>query len=176
VVVLAQDEARSLGHAFIAPEHIFLGLIREPEGAASHVLEALGVGYEAARSDAIARHGQGDEFPAGQIPFTPAAKKSLELSLREALSLGHNYVGTEHLLLGLSRLEPSVITSYGLTRDEVHDQVVALLSRGPLEPSPYEGALDSYGGDEPWAERIEALRREGWEIMRIIVQRRRLRS
>jgi ATP-dependent Clp protease ATP-binding subunit ClpC len=149
-------------------------LIREEQGLAARVLESLGIGYEAARVQAVERYPQGEERQTGQIPFTPAAKKSLELSLREALGLGHNYLGTEHLLLGLTRAETGVFTPFGLTDDEVHQATIGAFANEP--GSPYERAVDSYGGDEPWAERIEALRLEGWEITRVTVQRRRLRS
>jgi ATP-dependent Clp protease ATP-binding subunit ClpC len=134
VVVLAQEEARSLGHGFIAPEHIFLGLIREDRGLAARVLESLGVDYAAARADIVARLGQGDVVATGQIPFTPNAKKSLELSLREALSMKHGFIGTEHLLLGLSRAEPTVFAALGLTGDAVHEATVAAFSREPGSP------------------------------------------
>src|SRR5881394_3740067 len=93
VVVLAQEEARMLNHNYIGTEHILLGLIHEGEGVAAKALESLGISLE----------GVGQQAPSGHIPFTPRAKKVLELSLREALQLGHNYIGTEHILLGLIR-------------------------------------------------------------------------
>src|SRR6266508_4208248 len=102
-VVLAQDEARTLKHNYVGTEHILLGLLREEEGAGARVLESLGVRLEEVRAQVARIVGQGDEVTNGQIPFTPRAKKVLELSLREALSLGHNYIGTEHLLLGVIR-------------------------------------------------------------------------
>jgi ATP-dependent Clp protease ATP-binding subunit ClpC len=103
VVVLAQDEARLLQHHYIGTEHILLGLLREEEGLAARVLGALGMTIDAARARVVALIGRGDEVTYGQMPFTPRAKKVLELSLREALSLGHEYIGTEHMLLGLVR-------------------------------------------------------------------------
>ena len=103
VVVLAQDEARALKHNYIGTEHILLGLLREEEGLAARVLESLDITVEEVRAQVARIVGQGDEVTTGQIPFTPRAKKVLELALREALSLGHNYIGTEHILLGLVR-------------------------------------------------------------------------
>jgi ATP-dependent Clp protease ATP-binding subunit ClpC len=103
VVVLAQEEARMLSHTYIGTEHILLGLIREGEGVAAKALESLGISLEAVRSQVTGIIGQGEATPGDHIPFTPRAKKVLELSLREALQLGHNYIGTEHILLGLMR-------------------------------------------------------------------------
>src|SRR5919107_965181 len=103
VVVLAQEEARLLNHNYIGTEHILLGLIHEGEGVAAKALESLGISLEAVRAQVEEIIGQGQSAPTGHIPFTPRAKKVLELSLREALQLGHNYIGTEHILLGLSR-------------------------------------------------------------------------
>src|SRR4028118_1853590 len=104
VVVLAQEEARLLNHNWIGTEHILLGLIHENDGLAAKVLEQLGISLEAVRAKVQAIIGVGgDEVPSGHIPFTPRSKKVLELSLREALQLGHNYIGTEHILLGLIR-------------------------------------------------------------------------
>ena len=100
VVVLAQEEARLLNHNYIGTEHILLGLIHEGEGVAAKALESLGISLEAVRSQVEEIIGQGGSSPSGHIPFTPRAKKVLELSLREALQLGHNYIGTEHILLG----------------------------------------------------------------------------
>jgi ATP-dependent Clp protease ATP-binding subunit ClpC len=101
VVVLAQEEARTLRHHYIGTEHILLGLLREEEGTAARVLESLEITVERARDQVVRIVGSGEEVTSGQIPFTPRAKKVLELALRESLSLGHNYIGTEHILLGL---------------------------------------------------------------------------
>jgi ATP-dependent Clp protease ATP-binding subunit ClpC len=101
VVVLAQEEAKLLNHNYIGTEHILLGLIHEGEGVAAKALEALGINLEQVREQVQDIIGQGQQSPSGHIPFTPRAKKVLELSLREALQLGHSYIGTEHLLLGL---------------------------------------------------------------------------
>ena len=103
VVVLAQEEARLLNHNYIGTEHILLGLIHEGEGVAAKALESLGISLEGVRGQVEELIGQGGSSPSGHIPFTPRAKKVLELSLREALQLGHNYIGTEHILLGLIR-------------------------------------------------------------------------
>src|ERR671916_2738785 len=103
VVVLAQEEARTLKHNYIGTEHILLGLLREEEGLAARVLESLDITVDRVRAQVVRIVGSGEEVTSGQIPFTPRAKKVLELALREALSLGHNYIGTEHILLGLVR-------------------------------------------------------------------------
>ena len=103
VVVLAQEEARTLKHNYIGTEHILLGLLREEEGLAARVLESLDITVERVRAQVVRIVGSGEEVTSGQIPFTPRAKKVLELALREALSLGHNYIGTEHVLLALVR-------------------------------------------------------------------------
>ena len=103
VAVLAQEEARLLHHNYIGTEHILLGLIGEGEGVAAKALESLGISLEAVRQHVGEITGQGQQAPSGHIPFTPRATKVLELSLREALKLGHNYIGTEHILLGLIR-------------------------------------------------------------------------
>ncbi|GIU97927.1 MAG: hypothetical protein KatS3mg013_1730 [Actinomycetota bacterium] len=103
VVVLAQEEARMLNHNYIGTEHILLGLIHEGEGVAAKALESMNISLEAVRQQVEEIIGQGQAAPTGHIPFTPRAKKVLELSLREALQLGHNYIGTEHILLGLIR-------------------------------------------------------------------------
>jgi len=117
VLVLAQEEARLLGHSFIGTEHILLGLIHEEEGVAAKALEAVDIHLEAARSEVEKTVGLSGQAPAGSPPFTPRAKKVLELSLREALQLGHNYIGTEHMLLGLIRegegVAAQVLTTLG---------------------------------------------------------------
>jgi hypothetical protein len=132
VVVLAQEEARLLNHNHIGTEHILLGLIHEGEGVAAQALRALDVSLEAARTQVVELVGQGDEQPEPHIPFTPRAKKVLELSLREALQFGHNYIGTEHILLGLIRegegVAAQVLESQGASLDRVRQQVVQLLA------------------------------------------------
>ena len=132
VVVLAQEEARMLNHNYIGTEHILLGLIHEGEGVAAKALEALGISLEAVRSQVEEIIGQGQQAPSGHIPFTPRAKKVLELSLREALQLGHNYIGTEHILLGLIRegegVAAQVLVKLGADLNRVRQQVIQLLS------------------------------------------------
>jgi ATP-dependent Clp protease ATP-binding subunit ClpC len=132
VVVLAQEEARMLNHNYIGTEHILLGLIHEGEGVAAKALESLGISLEAVRSQVEEIIGQGQQAPSGHIPFTPRAKKVLELSLREALQLGHNYIGTEHILLGLIRegegVAAQVLVKLGADLNRVRQQVIQLLS------------------------------------------------
>src|SRR5687767_6676821 len=132
VVVLAQEEARMLSHNYIGTEHILLGLIHEGDGIAAKALESLGVSLEAVRAQVEEIIGQGQQAPSGHIPFTPRAKKVLELSLREALQLGHNYIGTEHILLGLIRegegVAAQVLVKLGADLNRVRQQVIQLLS------------------------------------------------
>src|SRR6516225_1009622 len=153
VVVLAQEEARMLNHNYIGTEHILLGLIHEGEGVAAKSLESLGISLEGVRS-------QGQQAPSGHIPFTPRAKKVLELSLREALQLGHNYIGTEHILLGLIRegegVAAQVLVKLGADLNRVRQQVIQLLhgyqgkepaaSGAPSESAPSTSlVLDQFG-------------------------------
>jgi len=144
VVVLAQEEARLLNHNYIGTEHILLGLIHEHEGVAAKALESLGISLEAVRGEVEQIIGHGESAPTPHIPFTPRAKKVLELSLREALQLGHNYIGTEHILLGLIREGEGVAA-----------QVLVKLGGGEL--SRVRGAvmqvLSGYAGGEAGAER-----------------------
>src|SRR5213082_1149071 len=132
VVVLAQEEARMLNHNYIGTEHILLGLIHEGEGVAAKALESLGISLEAVRQQVEEIIGQGQQAPSGHIPFTPGAKKVLELSLREALQLGHNYIGTEHILLGLIRegegVAAQVLVKLGADLNRVRQKVIQLLS------------------------------------------------
>jgi ATP-dependent Clp protease ATP-binding subunit ClpC len=160
VVVLAQEEAKLLNHNYIGTEHILLGLIHEGEGVAAKALEALGINLEQVREQVQDIIGQGQQSPSGHIPFTPRAKKVLELSLREALQLGHSYIGTEHLLLGLIRegegVAAQVLTKLGADTNKVRQQVIQLLSGyqgkeavsvgGEVAP-PQKGSqvLDQYG-------------------------------
>ncbi|AJT42367.1 ATP-dependent Clp protease ATP-binding subunit [Psychromicrobium lacuslunae] len=132
VVVLAQEEARMLNHNYIGTEHILLGLIHEGEGIAAKALESLNISLDAVREQVQEIIGQGQQAPSGHIPFTPRAKKVLELSLREALQLGHNYIGTEHILLGLIRegegVAAQVLVKLGADLGRVRQQVIQLLS------------------------------------------------
>jgi ATP-dependent Clp protease ATP-binding subunit ClpC len=151
VVVLAQEEARLLNHNYIGTEHILLGLIHEGEGVAAKALESLGISLEAVRSQVEEIIGQGGSSPSGHIPFTPRAKKVLELSLREALQLGHNYIGTEHILLGLIRegegVAAQVLVKLGADLSRVRQQVIQLLSgySGPAGQSEKAGATTGPG-------------------------------
>ncbi len=165
VVVLAQEEARLLNHSYIGTEHILLGLIHEGEGIAAKALESLGISLEAVRNQVEEIIGQGGSSPSGHIPFTPRAKKVLELSLREALQLGHNYIGTEHILLGLIRegegVAAQVLVKLGADLSRVRQQVIQLLSgyqgpTGQTEGAPSAGAGVGPGGggkDEPGSEK-----------------------
>src|ERR1041385_8083297 len=131
VVVLAQEEARLLNHNYIGTEHLLLGLIHEGEGLAAKALESLGVTLEGVRSQVEDMIGVGTATPQGHIPFTPRAKKVLELSLREALQLGHNYIGTEHILLGLLRegegVATQVLLKIGLDLQKIRQTVLQLM-------------------------------------------------
>ncbi|KJL49104.1 ATP-dependent Clp protease ATP-binding subunit ClpC1 [Microbacterium hydrocarbonoxydans] len=150
VVVLAQEEAKMLNHNYIGTEHILLGLIHEGEGVAAKALESLGISLDAVREQVQDIIGQGQQQPTGHIPFTPRAKKVLELSLREALQLGHNYIGTEHILLGLIRegegVAAQVLVKLGADLNKVRQQVIQLLSGAPgREPA----AVGAQTNDSP---------------------------
>jgi len=161
-VVLAQEEARTLKHNYIGTEHILLGLLREEEGLAARVLESLDITTERVRSQVVRIVGSGEEVTSGQIPFTPRAKKVLELALREALSLGHNYIGTEHILLGLVRenegVAARILLDFDADSDKIRNEVIRMLSgpggrrqggggAGPGEPSGKKSSklLDQFG-------------------------------
>ncbi|WP_062200252.1 ATP-dependent Clp protease ATP-binding subunit [Demequina salsinemoris] len=163
VVVLAQEEARMLNHNYIGTEHILLGLVREGEGVAAKALEAMDISLNGVREQVQEIIGEGSHAPSGHIPFTPRAKKVLELSLREALQLGHNYIGTEHILLGLIRegegVAAQVLGKLGADLGGVRQQVIQLLSgyegkepaaagagSGPAEGTPAGSTvLDQFG-------------------------------
>jgi ATP-dependent Clp protease ATP-binding subunit ClpC len=183
VVVYAQDEARSLKHNYIGTEHLLLGLLRVEDGLALRVLSSLGVGLDEVRDQVVRNVGRGDVEPAGQIPFTPRAKKALELSLREALSLGHDYIGTEHVLLGLVRVEDGVaarlLADVGASPERVRAQVLAAVG-GPL-PAGMPGrrgvrhfrrprrfayrVLELASAEELTEELLEPLGAEGWRLV-----------
>jgi ATP-dependent Clp protease ATP-binding subunit ClpC len=135
VVVLAQEEARNLHHDYIGTEHLLLGLLHEGHGIAAQALTALGMDQEAVRQRVIGIVGRGDQNPSGHIPFTPRAKKVLQLALREALQFGHNYIGTEHILLGLVRegdgVAAQVLTGMGAELGRVRREVTDLLGQQP---------------------------------------------
>jgi ATP-dependent Clp protease ATP-binding subunit ClpC len=138
VVVLAQEEARALKHNYIGTEHILLGLLREEEGLAARVLESLDITVDEVREQVKRLVGQGDEdIVTGQIPFTPRAKKVLELALREALALGHNYIGTEHVLLGVVRenqgVAARILLDFDADAEKIRNEIMSVLS-GPGAP------------------------------------------
>ncbi len=171
VVVLAQEEARMLNHNYIGTEHILLGLIHEGEGVAAKSLESLEIRLEQVRAQVEEIIGPGQQAPSGHIPFTPRAKKVLELSLREALQLGHNYIGTEHILLGLIRegegVAAQVLVKLGADLHRVRQQVIQLLSgyqgKEPAAAGPVEGTpstslvLDQFGRNLTQAAREGSL-------------------
>jgi ATP-dependent Clp protease ATP-binding subunit ClpC len=160
VLVLAQEEARLLNHSFIGTEHILLGLIHEGEGVAAKALESLGISLEAVRDKVEETIVPAGTAPTGSPPFTPRAKKVLELSLREALQLGHNYIGTEHMLLGLVRegegVAAQVLVSLGADLSRVRQQVIELFSgyQGKVpsdrtDPSDVQPSEQRRRGDAP---------------------------
>jgi ATP-dependent Clp protease ATP-binding subunit ClpA len=134
VVVLAQDEARSLKHNYIGTEHLLLGLLREEEGIAARLLESMHITLDEVRAQVAEIIGVGQEVESGQIPFTPRAKKVLELSLREAQSMRHNYIGTEHILLGLARTNEGVavqiLRDFQADAETIRNEIIRMLS-GP---------------------------------------------
>jgi ATP-dependent Clp protease ATP-binding subunit ClpC len=138
VVVLAQEEARMRNHSFIGTEHILLALIDEGDGTGVKALESLGISLDAVRQQVKEIIGQGQHAPSGHIPFTPRAKKVLELSLRESVQLGHDYIGTEHILLGLLRegdgVAAQVLVKLGADLDRVRQQVIQLISTDKEQP------------------------------------------
>ena len=143
VVVRAQEEARLLNHNYIGTEHLLLGVVHDAEGVAARSLRAIGVSLETVRAQVEEIIGHGQSTPTGHIPFTPRAKKVLELSLREALQLGHNYIGTEHILLGIIRegegVAAQVLVKLGADLSRVREQVVQLV--GEEDPPPASGAV-----------------------------------
>jgi ATP-dependent Clp protease ATP-binding subunit ClpA len=152
VVVLAQDEARALKHNYIGTEHLLLGLLREEEGLAARVLESLDVTVEEVRAQVARIVGQGDEATTGQVPFTPRAKKVLELSLREGLALGHNYIGTEHILLGLARenegVASRILLDFGADAETIRNEVLTMLS-GPRAEAAGRATREPYEPKSP---------------------------
>ena len=161
VVVLAQEEARLLNHNYIGTEHILLGLIHEHEGVAAKALESLDISLESVRGQVEEIIGQGAKPPGGHIPFTPRAKRVLELSLREALQLGHNYIGTEHILLGLIRegegVAAQVLVRLGADLARVREQVVHLLATLVEVSSSASGGESERLVGEPSASRSSVL-------------------
>ncbi len=160
VVVLAQDEARALKHNYIGTEHILLGLLREEEGLAARVLDSLDITVEDVRANVARIVGQGEEVTTGQIPFTPRAKKVLELALREALSLGHNYIGTEHILLGLVRenegVAARILLDFDADAEKIRNEIIRMLS-GPGRRSQSGASGAPTGGGSPEAKKSSKL-------------------
>jgi len=170
VVVLAQEEARMLNHNYIGTEHILLGLIHEGEGVAAKALESMGTSLDAVRAQVEEIIGQGQQAPSGHIPFTPRAKKVLELSLREALQLGHNYIGTEHILLGLIRegegVAAQVLVKLGADLNRVRSTVIQLLSgyqgkEAVTQGGPAEGTASTSTVLDQFGRNLTVAAREG---------------
>jgi ATP-dependent Clp protease ATP-binding subunit ClpC len=192
VVVLAQEEARMLNHNYIGTEHLLLGLIHEGEGVAAKALQSLDVALDAVRRQVEEIIGQGQDAPGGHIPFTPRAKKVLELSLREALQLGHNYIGTEHILLGLIRegegVAAQVLVKLGADRERVRQQVIQLVAGSTAgvagkavgtPPATREGLLDQYGTNltqdarEGKLDPVIGREREIEQVLQVLTRRRK---
>jgi ATP-dependent Clp protease ATP-binding subunit ClpC len=166
VVVHAQEEARDLNHSYIGTEHLLLGLMREPESTAARALRDLDIGQDEVREQVVEIVGRGSDPPSGHIPFTPRAKKVLELSLREALQLSHNYIGTEHILLGLIRegqgVAGKVLATLGGDLSRVRDKVVELAPAGTGEARAQTGSLHVVGSSVQLGEimnRLETIAR-----------------
>jgi len=193
VVVLAQEEARALGHNYIGTEHLLLGLFAVEDGLAARVLVSLGITAEDSRAQVVRIVGHGEGPVAGQIPFTPRAKKVLELSMREALALGHNYIGTEHVLLGIARegkgVAARILAAHGADAERVRETVMSTLVL-PSRPAPTDTgrvaglARRRFAGQRPsrWSYRVagpfgteelteELLAQhgaEGWELVALV--------
>ena len=140
VVVLAQEEARALRHNYIGTEHLLLGLLREEQGIGARVLESLGATLDGVRAQVAEIVGQGEDVVGGQLPFAPRGKRVLDLALREALAMGHNWIGTEHVLLGLVRendgVAMQILLDRGLSADRIRDEVVRMLGGPPPAGGP----------------------------------------
>jgi ATP-dependent Clp protease ATP-binding subunit ClpA len=169
VVVLAQDEAMALKHNYIGTEHILLGLLREEDGLAARVLESLDITVEEVRAQVERLVGRGDKSATGQIPFTPRAKKVLELALKEALALGHSYIGTEHILLGVVRenrgVAARILGDFDVDAETVRNEIIRMLSgtKRPRYEVDLERAFREEHGETPAfsAEHEERVGREG---------------
>ena len=178
-IVFAQDEARGLGHNYVGTEHVLLGLMRVEESIAAHALAKLGVEQAQVRARVEEIVGRGPGTPPGQIPFTPRTKKILELALREALALRHDYIGTEHMLLAIVNEGEGVAARLlrELEIEEPHVRGVVLtvlgreagvtveLGRAAESPEPAYLAVDLEGAAEQWTERLNELADEGWELV-----------
>jgi ATP-dependent Clp protease ATP-binding subunit ClpC len=169
VVVLAQEEARMLNHEYVGTEHILLGLIREDGGVAAQALESLEITEEAARQQVEEIVGRGEAGPArGHLPFTPQGKKVLQLSLREAVALGHGYVGTEHILLGLVREDDGVATralnGLGVDPNRIRQQVIQLVSARQVQEEPGSGRAGGRGKRKQLSELRDQLDSVCWRL------------
>ncbi len=178
VIVFAQDEARDLGHNYIGTEHILLGLLREEDGVAAKALRQLNVDEAKLRARIEEVVGRGPGSPPGHIPFTPRAKKILELALRESLALHHDYIGTEHILLAVLRegegVGAELLQEQGIDEQKARGVVIALLARQSFEadPPPAEETSDYKavtleGPAERWTESLNELAEQGWELFSI---------
>jgi ATP-dependent Clp protease ATP-binding subunit ClpA len=186
VVVLAQEEARTLKHNYLGTEHILLGLLRKEDGIAAQVLASFEVTLVEVREHVAQIVGEGGEVTTGQIPFTPRAKKVLELALREALSLGHNYIGTEHILLGLTRedggVAAQILRALGTDAESIRDRIVETLVSEPRTTRRLRGLrppMAMVGGHAPcWeylvegrdavdADWLNELGAKGWELVSV---------
>jgi ATP-dependent Clp protease ATP-binding subunit ClpC len=176
VIVLAQEESRLLNHDYIGTEHLLLGLLREADGAAGQVLTSFAITVEWARAQVVEMTGSGDSTPAENVPFTPRAKKLLELSLREALRLGHGYIGTEHLLLGLIRegqgVANQVMARHGTAPDEARRRVMEIISTGEFVPPEPSRSDEPVLSPEALTEKVRGLEREN-QMMRQELERLR---
>ena len=176
IVVLAQEEARILNHNYIGTEHILLGIIHEGEGVAAKAMESLDISLERVRSEVEEIIGEGGSVPSGHIPFTPRAKQVLELSLREALQLGHNYIGTEHILLGLIRegegVGAQVLYKLGADLSRVRERVIQLLSGyapGPGDAPPLESPMPAPRQIAERSAHCSFCGRDLWEVNHFVV-------
>jgi ATP-dependent Clp protease ATP-binding subunit ClpC len=167
-VVLAQDESRRLNHSYIGTEHLLAGLSREERGAARRALESTGISVEAVRGGIETLVGRGKQAPSGHIPFTPPAKKCLELALREAAKLGHNYIGTGHVLLGLISTSDSVAVrvlgelgiDLGLLHERVIQETMGHSEGGDLPPPQAPASATVLGLLDSIEERLTAIERQ----------------
>jgi hypothetical protein len=172
-IVFAQDEARALDHNYVGTEHILLGLLREQEGVAARVLDSLGIGIDAVRAEVRKIVGMGEAPSPSQLPLTPRSKKVLELSLREALSLGHNYIGTEHILLGLVRenqgVAARILLDLGVDDEQIRTAIIEALpakehvgEEAFVEGRPLTGGAVRWGMPVPGASLRRPIR---WEYL-----------
>ena len=177
VVVFAQEEARGLGHPHIGTEHLLLGLFREETGVAAVALRSSGLTLDAARDDIVRIAGRGEGTPTGQMPFTPRAKRTLELALREAIALQHNYIGTEHILLALARSPDStaarMLLDAGVDEPTLREAVLADIGRktapGAVPTRPrsvgWEYRVEDVAGDDEVSiDALNTLGAAGWEL------------